>query len=367
MGPLRPNSVSRGMRSRLWPPGWRKARTCVRMRGVTYPQRGERCACSELVPSRPAIWPGVIRCWSAPWAVYWQPVPGRAAVLQSLGRDCGLLSGARAGRVVLDWSAIRTSTRRGCSPQWPRSTDSATANRCCRRCARAAPCLKLGLMAAEVITGAGRRANVKGRRCRQGATWARASSPRDGMPCERDPSRQAARRGDHRLMYGRDTARVRWCAGADDFDAAAGRSRARGEGPPGIPGAHSPGRRAAGVADWLAVRPEPGPAVLADNKRAGWRAARMRHAGDLQHPRECGEAMEAGVEHFSPHELRRTWPAICSTRERNRDGAENPRPLERNHDGHATIAARPEETKRKAANGSRPYRGRRQPPRETSP
>lgn len=324
---------------------------------------------TELVPSRPGelaleVIPPLDR---HPVAVYLASLsPGsRRTVQQSLDAIAGLLSGGELDAFGLNWSAIRYQHAAAVRAQLAAAYKPATANKMLSALRQVLHhAWKLGQMGADDYHRARDVTNIKGTALPAGRDLGAGEIAALMDVCERDPSPAGARDAAIiALMYATGIRRASVVTlTLEDFDAAARTLRVREAKGRREYLAHIPQDGALrALADWLAVRgTEPGPLFWPINK-AG-KVARRRMSTQAVYNVLEKRSLEAGVEHFSPHDLRRTLAGDLL--DAGADIVTVQKIL-----GHANVTTtarydrRPEETKRKAANLIHvPYRGRRQPP-----
>mgnify|MGYP005833595681 FL=1 len=287
----------------------------------------------------------------------------RRTVQQSLDTIAGMLSGGELDAFGLDWSAIRYPHAAAVRAQLAAAYKPATANKMLSALRQVLHhAWKLGQMDADDYYRARDVPNVKGTALPAGRDLSAGEIAALLGACERDPSPAGARDAAIiALMYATGIRRASVVnLTLEDFDAAARTLRVREAKGRREYLAHIPQDGALrALADWLAVRgAEPGPLFWPINK-AG-KLARRRMSTQAVYIILEKRAREAGVEHFSPHDLRRTLAGDLL--DAGADVVTVQKIL-----GHANVTTtarydrRPEETKRKAANLIHvPYRGRRQ-------
>jgi site-specific recombinase XerD len=287
----------------------------------------------------------------------------RRTMYQSLATIARLLTDGELDVFSLDWGAIRYQHTAAIRAQLADMYKPATANKmlsALRQVLRHA--WKLGQMSAEEYHRARDIQNVKGEVLPAGRDLGVGEIAALIAVCEDDPTLAGARDAAIiALMYGTGIRRASVVKlDLADYDRETGTLRVRNakRNKEYLAYMAQDGAKRA-LADWLAVRgDEPGPLFWPINK-----------VGNMAHRRLSTQAIynvllkrarEAGVDHFSPHDLRRTLAGDLL------DAGADIVTVQKilghaNVDTTARYDRRPEETKRKAASLIHvPYRGRRQ-------
>lgn len=287
----------------------------------------------------------------------------RRSVLHALDTVADLLTGGQLDVFTFDWSALRYPHTAAVRAELARRYKPATANKMLSALRQVLyHAWKLGQMSAEDYHRARDVANVKGTTLPAGRDLRSGEIAALLAVCADDPAPAGAR--DAALLALMYTTGVRRSSVSkldlDDYDPASGAVRIR----------EAKGRRdyltyvsqtgaQSALADWLAVRGgESGPLFWPVNK--GGRLVRRRMSAQAIYNALLRRADQAGVAHFSPHDLRRTLAGDLL--DAGADIVTVQKLL-----GHASVETtarydrRPEEAKRRAANLIHvPYQGRRQ-------
>jgi len=287
----------------------------------------------------------------------------RRAIFHALATIAELLTGGERNAFELDWSALRYQHSAAVRAQLITRYRPATVNKmlsALRQVLRHA--WKLGLMSAEDFHRARDVANVPGEALPAGRDLGPGEIAALIAVCEDDPTPAGARDAAIvALMYATGLRRASVVKlNLTDYDAATGALRVREakRHKEYLTHVAQDGAQRA-VADWLVVRGDlPGALFWPINK--GGRMLPRRMSAQAIYNLLEKRAREAGVTHFSPHDLRRTLAGDLL--DAGADIVTVQKLL-----GHSSVETtarydrRPEEVKRKAANLIHvPYRGRRQ-------
>jgi len=271
------------------------------------------------------------------------------------------LSGGELDAFGLNWSAIRYQHAAAVRAQLAAAYKPATANKMLSALRQVLHhAWKLGQMGADDYHRARDVTNIKGTALPAGRDLGAGEIAALMDVCERDPSPAGARDAAIiALMYATGIRRASVVTlTLEDFDAAARTLRVREAKGRREYLAHIPQDGALrALVDWLAVRgTEPGPLFWPINKAC--KVARRRMSTQAVYNVLEKRSLESGVEHFSPHDLRRTLAGDLL------DAGADVVTVQRilAHSSVQTTArydSRPESSKRKAASLIHvPYRGR---------
>jgi integrase/recombinase XerC len=287
----------------------------------------------------------------------------RRTMHQALDTIAGLLTGGQIDAFALDWGRMRYQHAAAVRTLLAERYKPATANKmlsALRQVLRHA--WKLGQMSAEDYYRARDVEAIRGETLPAGRDLGTGEITALMAACERDPTPAGAR--DAAIIAVMYVTGIRRASVVKldlaDYDSSAGTLRVREAKGRKEYLAHIPQDGASrALADWLTVRGNnPGPLFWPVNK--GGNMTRRRMSNQAIYNMLLKRAKQAGVVHFSPHDLRRTLAGDLL--DAGADIVTVQKIL-----GHANVGTtarydrRPEETKRKAATLIHvPYKGRRQ-------
>lgn len=233
----------------------------------------------------------------------------RVVVRQSLDRVAGLLTGGKGTMETINWSQVRYQHAIAIRTKLSERLAHTTVNRhlsALRGCLK--ECWRLGLMAGDDYQMAASVPNVKGSRLPAGRAVTDGELRAIFAACAEDPKPQGRRDAAVlALLYGTglrrsEATQLEMC----DFNAETGELLVRG----GKGNKHRlvwlQNGSLKALNDWLSVRgAEAGPIICPVNKAGKVTIKRVSEQAILN--LLVKRAKEAGVEHFSPHDLRRTF------------------------------------------------------------
>lgn len=312
-----------------------------------------------------SFWSGALPFTEHPAVVYLASLSegSRRTMYQSLNTIAGLLSDGQLNAFQLNWAALRYQHTAAVRAQLAARYKPATANKILSALRQVLHhAWKLGQMSAEDYQRARAIENVKGDSLPAGRDLGAGELSALIGACELDPSAAGARDAAIiAVMYATGVRRasvVRLDLADYDTDTGALRVREAKRRKEYLVYLSQDGAQRA-LADWLAVRGDsPGPLFCPVSKNGN--LVNRRLSTQAVYNLLVKRARQAGVDHFSPHDLRRTLAGDLL--DAGADIVTVKRIL-----GHASVDTtarydrRPEEVKRKAANLIHvPYRGRRQ-------